>query len=192
MKKLSKDKLNQLVLVALVTAAVLAGLWFSLIHAQYETLHSLAAKKMDGEKKLAERQAAIRNTDRVKAQLTDATRELGEAEHNMASGDPFSWIINTIKEFKAPYTKIDIPQFSTIVTGDMSLLPRFPYKQLTITISGTAYYHDLGRFIADFEDHFTEMRIEDLEIQRLTGVSSDSEKLFFKMNIVALIKSTAT
>ena len=35
---------------------------------------------------------------------------------------------------------------------DVNLLPNFPYKQATLTVAGTAHFHDLGRFLADFEN----------------------------------------
>jgi hypothetical protein len=101
-------------------------------------------------------------------------------------------MVNTLRQFKLSY-KIDIPQFSTIATADMNMLPKFPYKQATMTINGTAYFHDLGRFVSDFENRFPQIRIQNLDIQPASGFTQgDREKLTFKLDIVALIKSGAS
>jgi hypothetical protein len=135
---------------------------------------------------------SIRNTSSLDSQLAVEGQKLADLEENMASGDLYSWMVNTLRQFKLSY-KIDIPQFSTIATADMNMLPKFPYKQATMTINGTAYFHDLGRFVADFENRFPQIRIQNLDIQPASGLTqTDHEKLTFKMDIVALIKSGAS
>ena len=69
----------------------------------------------------------------------------------------------------------------------MDLLPHFPYKQLKVTVNGTAYYHDLGKFIADFENTYPHARVVNLTIDPAGGTGDDSEKLAFRMDIIALI-----
>ena len=70
----------------------------------------------------------------------------------------------------------------------MDLLPSFPYKQIQFTINGTAYYHDLGKFIADFENNFPHARMVNLVIEPASGADSSNEKLSFRMDIIALVK----
>ncbi|MCF7707890.1 MAG: hypothetical protein K9N52_03205 [Verrucomicrobia bacterium] len=62
------------------------------------------------------------------------------------------------------------------------------------TIRGNAFYHDLGRFIADFENTFRFMRIENLSITPGGGTetSSQGERLSFTMDIAALVKPVPT
>ncbi len=94
-------------------------------------------------------------------------------------------LFNNIRRFKLPY-KVEIPQYSQPVIADTSLLPKFPYKQATVTVAGTAYYEDLGKFIADFENEFQHSRILNLELEpQLTG---EGEKISFRMDIVTLVK----
>jgi type II secretion system (T2SS) protein M len=107
----------------------------------------------------------------------------------MASGDLYSWTYNTIRLFKAPY-QVDIPDVGHPDVGTMDLLPDFPFKQVRFTVTGTAYYHDLGKFIADFENKFPHMRVVNLQIQPADATGSN-EKLSFKMDIVALVKSSS-
>lgn len=189
MKKLSKQKQQQLLLVVLITAGVLAGLWLGLINAQQRSLIELAHQRADAESKLQSVETAIKNAGKIQTDLASATDQLAKVEHDMPSGDLYSWIYNTIRQFKLPY-KVDVPQFSTVVTSEESLLPKFPYRQATVTVSGTGYYHDIGTFIADLENRFPYMRLVNLNLQSAQGTTPDQkEKLLFKMDIVTLIKA---
>jgi Tfp pilus assembly protein PilO len=192
MRKLPKEKRDKLIIVIVVTAVTLSSLWFGLIDYQNSRLATLAVKRKNLEKKLSDMENSIRNGSSLDSQLAVEGQKLADLEENMASGDLYSWMVNTLRQFKLSY-KIDIPQFSTIATADMNMLPKFPYKQATMTINGTAYFHELGRFVADFENRFPQIRIQNLDIQPASGLTQgDREKLTFKMDIVALIKSGAS
>ena len=185
--KLPKEKRNQLILISLVTLVVLAGLGFGLIKYQYENLAHLADKKAEAERKFVQMQEQIKRADQIEAQLADARTTITNLEAGMASGDLYSWIINTVRGFKGAY-KVEIPQFSPIShPSDVNLLAKFPYKQVTLTVAGTAHYHDLGKFLADFENEFPHIRLVNLDIQ-LSPAVGDAEKLVFKVDIVTLAK----
>lgn len=188
MNKLSKEKRNQLTLVVLFVALALAGLWYGFVRSQRDGLRGLEGRKSTAQKKLTEMENTIKNSQRLDSELAGATQELSRLEDDMASGDLYAWMVNTIRQFKLPY-RVDIPQFSTIVVADMNMFPKFPYKQVTMTISGTAYYHELSRFIADFENHFPYMRVQNVDIEPAqSSTSADAEKLSFKMDIISLVK----
>src|ERR1035438_2962631 len=55
-------------------------------------------------------------------------------------------------------------------------------------INGTVYYHDLGKFIADFENSFPHSRMVRLVVEPAASTDSHSEKLSFKMEIITLMK----
>jgi Tfp pilus assembly protein PilO len=192
MNKLPKEKRDRLILVILMTAAVLTGVWFGLIKFQREKLRVLANETAAAQQKLRSMETGIKQANQIESNLAAAQTTLAERELQMATGDLHSWMFNTIRQFKLPH-KVEIPQFSSIVEADTTLLPSFPYRQVTMTISGTAYYHDFGRFVADFENQFPYMRFENLDISPTSGlVSSDMEKLSFKIDVVALIKPNAS
>src|SRR5262249_34403160 len=115
MKKLPKEKRDKLVVVIVVTAVTMSSLWFGLIDYQKSRLATLAVKKRTLEKKLADIENAIRNASSLDSQVEAETQKLEEKEENMASGDLYSWMVNTLRQFKLSY-KVDIPQFSTIAT----------------------------------------------------------------------------
>ena len=186
--KLPKEKRNQLILISLATLVVLAGLGFGLIKYQYENLTRLAAKKTEAEQKLVQMQDQIKRTDLVEAELADVRAVITSLEAGMASGDLYSWIINTVRGFKGAY-KVEIPQFSPIRPSDVNLLAKFPYKQVAVTVAGTAHYHELGKFLADFENEFPHIRLVNLNIQlNPSPAAGDAEKLVFTVDIVTLVK----
>jgi Tfp pilus assembly protein PilO len=190
MNSLSKEKRDQLVLVVLVTGCVLAALWFGLVRFQQQSLTALAQSKVTAEQKLEQVRQAIESADLLEAQVGETQQRLAKVEATMASGDLYSWTINTLRQFKLGY-KVEIPQFSQIDgPKDMTMLAGFPYKQANMTISGTAFYADFGRFVADFENQFPYMRILNLSLEPVPAlVGGDKEKLAFRLELAALVKN---
>jgi hypothetical protein len=189
LRKLPKEKLNHLVLVTLATLIGVVGLYFGLIRRQNENLTQLAQQKAAATKKLQEVQDAIHRADPIKAGLDEARNTLTAAESDVASGDLYAWVINWLRGFKAPY-KVEIPQFSQLgPLTDVNLLPNFPYKQTTLTVAGTAHFHDLGRFLADLENQFPHVRLVNLSLDANAPSSTgEPETLAFKIDIVTLAK----
>ena len=189
LSKLPKEKLNRLILVILATLIAIAGLYFGLIRRQNENLVRLAQQKAAAAKKLQVIREALHRADQIKAQLDEAKTALTGAESDIASGDLYAWVIDWLRQYKAPY-KVEIPQFSQLgAPADVNLLPRFPYKQTTLTVAGTAHYHDLGRFLSDLENQFPHVRLLNLSLDvNAVSTSVETETLSFKLDIVTLAK----
>jgi hypothetical protein len=192
LSKLPKEKLNRLILVLLITLIAIAGLYLGLIRRQDENLVRLAQQKTAAAKKLQVVHDAIHRAGQIKAQLDEARTTLAGAESDIASGDLYAWVINWLRQYKAPY-KVEIPQFSQLgAPVDVNLLPHFPYKQTTLTVAGTAHYHDLGRFLADLENQFPHVRLLNLSLDvNAASPSVETETLSFKLDIVTLAKPTS-
>ena len=190
LRKLPREKRNNLVLVALVTLGAVAGLYFGLIRRQHESLHQLGDKKAKAAQKLKVVLDAIRQTDRIKTEMEQAKETLTAAESDIASGDLYSWVINSLRQFKAPY-KVEIPQYSQLGSPvDVNLIPNFPYKQAVLTVAGTAHYHDVGQFLADFENRFPHVRLLNLTLDaNAPSPTMELETLSFKLDIVTLVKT---
>ena len=187
MNRLSKEKRNQLIMVILGTLVLLALIYFGLIGPQNNSLRRIATLQSQADTQLRQIQAAIKKSDDVTAELRDVSYNLLQAEGpegDIASGDVYAWSYDLISQFKKSY-KVEIPSIGQPSMSDVDLLPLFPYKQLRFSVSGTAYYHDLGKFIADFENTFPHIRVVNLV---LDPVGPDTEKLSFRMDIVALVK----
>jgi Tfp pilus assembly protein PilO len=189
MKNLSKEKRSQLVLVVLATAGVLAGLYLGLISSQQDSLRALAENRIAAEHKLQQVKQTIEMAEAIEGQVEQAGKRLAQVEAGMATGDLYSWAINTIRQFKLPY-KVEIPQFSQIDgPKEVNMLPAFPYKQVNMTISGTALFYDFGKFVADFENQFPYLRVLNLTLEPVSAsVASERERLSFKMEVAALVK----
>ncbi len=189
--KLPKEKRNHLILVGLVTLVALGGLGFGLIKHQFSNLAVLADKQADVEEKLRKMEEGIKQAARLQTDLAQVREQLMAQEVGMASGpDLYAWAIRTLGDFKARYKdKIDIPKINPSgPTVDVNMFSKFPYKQATFTVAGTAYYHDLGQFLADLENSFPLIRVVNLDLDLAAGrTSKDKEKLAFRIDIVTLV-----
>jgi len=184
MNRLSKEKLNQLIMVIAGTVLALLLIYFGLIRPQDKSLFKLAVTKRNADMQLRQIKDTIKQSEDSTTELADASYSLLHAEDDVASGDVYAWTYDTIRRFKQQY-KVDMPSIGQPIMSDVDILPSFPYKQLRLSVSGTAYYHDFGKFIADFENTFPHIRVVNLVLDP----SSDSERLNFRMDIVALVKS---
>src|SRR6516162_4306531 len=103
MNSLSKEKRNQLVLAVLVTGGVLCGLWFGVIRFQKAKVQQFAESKLAAAQKLDQVKQAIETAEVVEVRLGESTQRLTKIEATMASGDLYSWTINTLRAFKLGY-----------------------------------------------------------------------------------------
>jgi hypothetical protein len=191
MTRLPKEKRDKLILTCMIIGIFLIAIGLLLIRPEYAAIRDTKNATESKRQKLENMQNDIAKAAATAAELQDTTVELTGAEKDMATGDPNSWIYNTIQGFKAQY-KMDLTITSTTPPGDVDLLPNFPYKQLKVTVAGTAYYHDLGRFIADFENNYPHGRICNLLVHPANLGGDNAEKLSFSMDIIALIKPSQT
>jgi len=185
MKKLPKEKRNQVILVWLVTVAVVVGWAFMVL--DYQLKGRLNAKN-DLDKRIEQFTSMtnqLAQAEAMQKKADEASYSLDIVESKMANADDtFTWALNTLRDFTKG-RQVEMPQISQPTTGVNTLLPGFPYKQATLTIAGSAFYHDLGMFIADLENQFPHARITNLDIQPATG---GNEKLTFRLDIIFLVK----
>lgn len=188
--KLPKEKRNQLILVVVGTLAVLGALGFGLIKFQFDQLKGYAARQVAAEAQLKKMEDAIKRKELVETVLAEASAALAEKEAGMASGDLYSWMYGTVRRFQKNY-KVEIPQLSPIsAAAPVSLIPNSPYKQATMQVGGSAYYHELGQFIADFENAYPLIRVVNLSVElNHSPAPGEREKVAFKMDLVTLVKA---
>jgi hypothetical protein len=194
MKNLPNEKRNRLLLIAVGTVLCLAALWYVVIQTQKKTRDRIAKEILDQKNKVENAERLVSTTAEIQKKLEGSIKELKTIEDSMASGDMYSWIITTINKFRAD-RKVEIPQFSREVPIEVGVLPKFPYRAALFNVRGTAYFHDLGKFLADFENSFPYLRVQNLEMEPAANSSAtstgDAEKLAFKMEIVTLVNPTA-
>jgi hypothetical protein len=186
MNKLPKQKRDHLILVMLATAILLALIYFGWIRSQNGNMARIKNDTAAAQDKLLKNEDTIKKSADVFMKLNDINDTVSQAEADMASGDINSWTYAFARSFKTP-NKVD-PTVGQPTTEDVDLLANFPYKQLKFTITGTAFYHDMGDFIAHFENNFPHIRVVNLTLEPAGGTGDDSEKLSYRMDIIALIK----
>ena len=192
MKNLPKEKRDRILLIAVATLVILVGVYYLLITAQSETLANTRKKKVEEDLRVSNAQRLSTTVAQLQKTLEASSARLKAIEANMASGDMYSWIILTMNSFKenGDY-KLDIPQFSREVQTEVGMLAKFPYRAAVFHLRGTAYYHDFGRFIADFENAFPYFRVQNIELDPVASANANNveepEKLAFRMEIVTLV-----
>lgn len=190
MKRLAPDKRNKLIFVILGTLAVIAGIYLFLIGPQIAENHKVAAKIVSEQERLKKIEDTIKMAEATAKNAETNALLLKAAEKDVASGDLFAWTYDTIRRFKSDYS-LDIPSVGQPVQSVVDLIPNFPYKQIKFSLIGTGYYHDIGKFISDLENKFPHMRVDNLTIDASGGTDESSQKLSFRIELVALVKPNA-
>lgn len=192
MKKLSKEKRSHLILVALLTLGGIGGLWFGLIDMQQQKITDIRKKIKETEQQMEKVQKVVVDAAQVDSALKFSGERIDEVEKDMPSGDLFSWIVSAVKKFNTPGYKVDMPQYGVPVIGEVAMLPGFPYNQTAVAVSGSAYYYDLGKFVADFENRFPYMRVQNVTVEPGGGTTAEEhERLAFRLEILTLIKTNS-
>lgn len=186
MKRLPPNKRNQLIGVIVATVGLICGVYFVLISPQKDKNEQLAVNIRDESARLDKYTKAIKQMEATTTTLAGLNQQLSQAEADVASGDLYAWTYDTMRRFKAGY-HVDIPNNGQPNLSECDLIGDFPYKQIRFNLTGTAYYHDLGKFVSDFENKFPHCRVLNLNVAPIGGING-GEKLNIQMDIVALVK----
>lgn len=187
MKRLPPAKRNQLIGVILASVGLIGLVYFLLISPQNASNSKLATNTSKETLRLQQMETTIKEMEATSNKLEVVTQQLNHDEDDIASGDLYAWTYDTMRRFKAGY-RVDIPTLGQPALGDCDLIGNFPYKQIRFSLAGTAYYHDLGKFIAGFENKFPHCRVLNLSIDPVDSDATGGERLNFRMDIVALVK----
>lgn len=199
MNKISPQKRNQILAVILLALGAIAGLYFGLLKPQSARLASASARSSAFAHKISQADSLLRSSAQAEAALRAQQAFLDKSEQGMASGDIYLWLINTLNDFNAT-RRVAIADFQRESLGVAGLLPNFPYQAALFPIRGSGYFHDIGRFLADFENAFPFFRVQNLELSPaskpgaksgssgLAAGSAPDDLLNFSFQIVALIK----
>lgn len=195
MNKLSKDKRDKIILAGFVTVAVSLAIWLLVIKAQAQTLKDVRAEAGKSRDQLNRGRATLTTQARVEQEFEDASRRLKQREVAMAApNDMYSWLIQTLNTFRLGY-KVEIPQFGRELPTEVGTFPKFPYHAALFHVKGTAFYHDFGKFLADFENAFPYIRVQNIELfpagESLAGGADSREKLNFNMELLTLVRPIA-
>jgi hypothetical protein len=194
MSKLPKDKRDKIILVGIVTAAASAAIWLLVIKSQTQTLKDARAEIIKSQDQLKRGETTLTTHATINEDFENASQKLKQRETAMAApNDMYSWLIQTLNNFRLGY-KVEIPQFGRELPSEVGIFPKFPYRAAVFNVRGSAHYHDFGKFLADFENAFPYIRVQNIELDPAmdTAASGDSrEKLGFKMELLTLVRPIA-
>jgi len=191
MNKLSKAQRDQLIAIAIGTVALVAVLYYFGVTAMDRELAATQQKSADMRQKLRDADALIRRENEISATLHSRGELLAGRESGLAPDrDAYAWLINTMNDFIQLHKEsVNIDPSSQPEISDVGLIPKFPYRWATFHLKGTGYYHDFGKFFADFENAFLYFRIENLRLSVNSGPGMEAEKLSVTFDIVAPVTS---
>lgn len=189
MSKLPKEKRDKIILIGMGTVVMCVAIWFLLINTQKATLTRVQEEIRKSREQLENGQRVVKSESLVKQEFAAATQSLRQRESAMASpSDMYLWQIETLNRFRVG-RNVDIPQFGREVPTTVNVFPRFPYSAALFNVRGSAHFHDFGKFLADFENSFPYIRVQNLVLEPSGDEKSESrEKLTFRMELLTLVR----
>jgi hypothetical protein len=191
MNRITKEQRDQILLVTIGTLGLCVGLWFLLIGAQRVSMVQSQARYAAAKNKVEKATNLIRQKDAINKTLIEHKQVIDKIESDLASGDIYAWFILTLNKFLEGH-KVTITRFSRETMTPIGTFPSFPYRSAMFTVVGVAFFHDLGTFLADFENQFPYFRIQNLDLSVASGGQTDKEMLSFTMEIIVLLRQPET
>jgi hypothetical protein len=192
MAKLTKEKRDQLILTGLMSVMIIVAVWMLLVGPTRSALVALSGEVQSTADQLKEAQGLVARAGRIELEMKATGRFLTEMEKDMVEGDPNLWIRSTLNDFyrSAPRT-MQLPAIGIPKDAEIGLLPDMPYKALVFQLSGSAYYHEVGKFIADFENRYPYVQVRNLDFRPDGSVGRfgpSTELLSYTFDIVVPVK----
>jgi len=198
--KLAKRKRDRLILVAILTVALSAGVWQLLIQSTTERLAKARELETAAAKKFEAAAAFLQGSSSLEDQAAGLSNQLAQIERTLANrADPFAWSYQLIMRAtnqanaRLELREVTRPQ----APGPVGILPEFPYQAVSFEVRGVAYWEELGRFLADFENRNPYFYTRNLQLglareaddsKTDSGAGERVERLTFKVDVVALVQ----
>ncbi len=196
MIKLTTDQRNRLLYIALGTVAVIAVLGFVLVSPQMSSKKKIRSQIAEAKTKFQEADSLRKEKDLIQQDLDQVDAQINQIESQLAPKPSlYTWTFKVVDNFRTNYN-VSITQFSNPIQSEVGSIPDFPYKAGIFKITFNAFYHNFGKFVADFENKYPYFRFQKLEMKRISvepgktpvaATVEDREQLEFKVELVVLI-----
>jgi Tfp pilus assembly protein PilO len=186
----SKFSFAQAILVLLAIAIVVVAMWYGVLDAPRTKLKAKARARDDFALNLDKARKQIADAAKTKLMIDAATERLHVMETRMPVGDAYRWLIKAFLDFPAA-TNVVLANIDPPHISESTFVPKVPYKIATFTLTGSAYYHSFGTFLAALENDFPHMRVRKLDLTPTYPGEADSgeaEKLTFQLEMIAFFK----
>lgn len=187
MNNLTKEKKQQLVVVAIFTVVILACILIYGVNDQKKRRMDSYKNAAEMQERIAKAEKLLKQKDAIQDKLDQFEKDLADREASLPDfASALQWTIKTFNEYlkpPSPLSNFNIPVYP--VLGEVVIIPKFDYKAAQATVTMTGYYLDFGKFLADFENDWPYLRVQNLNIVPASSVPGD-EKLNFQFEIVSL------
>ena len=189
MNKLSKEKQQQIIALVIGVVVGIFVIWYLFISPWSKAIAKNKSDATAKSEQIGKAEKLVAMGQSFQEELDGIQRKLKERESQMASSNPYFWMNQTIEDFKKTHPDVEISSVGAEQYTQVTMLPKFPYRAVTFNLSGNGFYHDIGKFIANFENEFTYMRIQNLSLEPTRSFNPQaSERLSFDFQIVALLR----
>ena len=193
MNKLSKSQREQLIGIIVGTLVLVALLWYFGVTAKQHELSKTQDNTAQTQDKLRRAENTMKQGEEIADKMSARRQILDRREAILAPDrDAYAWIISTLNPFIQNHKGVDGFKYSQPEVIDVGLIPGFPYKWATFHVTGSGFYHDLGKFFADLENDYPYFRIQNLEISANVSAGTEPEKLNVAFELVAPVKASDT
>lgn len=191
MTKLSKAQQDQLTAIGMGVVIAIGALWYFGVTAKQKELGGTRQKTAEMQKKLHDAETLMRRGDEIGETLQTRSDLLAKREAGLAPDrDSYAWLINSVNAFIQSRKGVNIDSYSQPEISDTGMIPKFPYRWATFHLRGSGYYHDLGKFFADFENSYPYFRIQNVVLSANVGAAMEAEKLTVTFDLVAPVTAT--
>ena len=190
MNNLTATQRNRLLGLALGAFGFVALVWYVLILPQRARLEAKQQKLVDVQREMTAAKRNLGLLNEFENDLKLSKHVLQQREQQMASADVYRWMVRIFDELASAHS-ISVFNLEAPRVEESTIPPKVPYKAAVFSVSGTAYYHEFGKFLADLENKFPHIRLQGLELKAaLTGDADaeEREKLTFKMDLLTLVQ----
>lgn len=187
----SRVQKERIVFIVMLTALLSVILYQMVITPAKDVLQVRSGRLNDWE----QAQRTGKSQSEVLARLTreydDANAKIRQAESSITTGDPYRWLMKTLPNFYEA-DPVDLLNYEPPAIHDWQICPKVPHRAVTFTVSGTAYYHDLGRLLMALENTHPYVRVRRLDLEPKHSADPDDkedEKLNFRLEFDSMLKT---
>lgn len=210
---MNKEKQKQMGIIIGV-ALLLGGLiWYYIIGGQNARLAKVEEALADLDNQIQRAERSKRLAPARQAELNALREEIAQVESQMIPAEQLNgnkWLLDLVNRFiQKKYAVTPTRLSSEPMKGkQFVIVPKFAYSGAAYDLELRGFFHEFGRFLADFETSFPYIRVHDIHMSPLATPSAaigpaadlpeslmnsiDREQLRISLKLVVLFKPAGT